>query len=347
MSSKNPATVLFEQAEKAGASDVHVIVDAPVVFRVNGELIPQTKQVVTSSQAEQFVKAVLDETSWKRLREEREVDVSFALGSGVRLRINCHFERGNVGLAARIIPTDIPTLESLDLKDIAEKILHLNEGLVLFTGPTGCGKSTSLASIIHAINQERAQNIITLEDPIEFLFPRGKGVIRQRQYGHDFLSFPEALKHVLRQDPNIVMVGEMRDPETIAAALTLAETGHLIFATLHTPNTSQTIDRIIDVFSPHQQGQIRSQLSMSLKAIVAQRLVPSTREGGGRVSVREVLLNTPAVANTIRENRAQELKSILQTNESIGMITFEKAAKQLYKDEIISKETYEIITEVF
>jgi twitching motility protein PilT len=260
--------------------------------------------------------------------------------------VNCHFERGNVGLAARIIPTEIPSLKALGLETIAEKILSLNEGLVLFTGPTGCGKSTSMASIIHTINQDRARTIISLEDPIEFLFPEGKGVVRQRQYGHDFLSFPEALKHVLRQDPNIVMVGEMRDAETIAAALTLAETGHLIFATLHTPNTIQCVDRIIDVFSPHQQGQIRSQLSLSLKAIIAQRLVPSA-DGKGRVSVREVLLNTPAAANTIRENRAQELKSILQTNESIGMITFEKAAKKLYKEGAITEETYEMVTAGF
>jgi twitching motility protein PilT len=287
------------------------------------------------------VKAILTENALKRFQTEREVDVSFSLPDGVRLRINCHYERGSMGLVARIIPTAIPSLTDIGLEDLASHFQTIRQGLVLFTGPTGSGKSTSLASILQAITQERAVNAVTLEDPIEFLFPQSKGVVRQRQYGEDFLSFAEALKHVLRQDPDIVLVGEMRDPETIAAALTLAETGHLILATLHTPNTMQTVDRIIDVFSPHQQAQVRAQLSLSLKAIVAQRLVP--KEGGGRVALREVLLNTPAVANTIRENRAQELKSVLQTNESIGMMTFEKDCKRLLKAGQISKETCDFV----
>jgi twitching motility protein PilT len=189
------------------------------------------------------------------------------------------------------------------------------------------------------VNSTQARSMVTLEDPIEFLFPKGKGVIRQRQFGQDFLSFAEALKRVLRQDPDIVMVGEMRDPETIAAALTLAETGHLILATLHTPNAVQTVDRIIDVFPPYQQPQIRSQLSMSLKAIIAQRLLP--KEGGGRIATREILINTPACGNIIRDNRTQELKSVLQTGAETGMISFEKDAKRLLKEGLISKETFE------
>ncbi len=332
---------MFDRAAELGASDVHVAVGAPILFRINGELQPQTTQAVTTEQAEQLIKAVLGDVAWKRYTEDREIDASFSIKNGARLRINCHFERGNPSLVARLIPEGIPTLEAVGLTELAPHIRTMRQGLVLFTGPTGSGKSSSLAAIISSIASERPVNVLTLEDPIEFLFPAAKGVVRQRQFGDDFVSFGEALKHVLRQDPDIVMVGEMRDPETIAAALTLAETGHLIFATLHTPNTTQTVDRIIDVFPPHQQTQVRAQLSLSLKAIVAQRLVP--KEGGGRVAVREVLFNTPAVANIIRESRAQELKSALQTGDSVGMVTFEKAAKQLLKDGVISGETCEMV----
>ncbi len=334
----NPET-LFANALQAGASDVHIAVDAPVLFRIDGVLTPQGEDALKKADVEKFIKEVLDADRYKRFEQDREVDSAFAMQDGVRLRINCHYERGNPGLVARLIPSVIPTIESLSLQPIADMVCNLREGLVLFTGPTGAGKSTSLASLISSIAASRPANIITLEDPIEFLFPRGQGVVRQRQYGQDFLSFPEALKHVLRQDPDVVMVGEMRDPETIAAALTLAETGHLIFATLHTPNAVQTIDRIIDVFPPHQQPQIRSQLSLSLKTVVAQRLLPKV--GGGRVAQREVLVMTPAVANTIRENRLQELHSVLQTGGENGMIPFEKDAKRLYKEGLIDKETYE------
>jgi twitching motility protein PilT len=344
METKNPTAQIFTRANEVGASDVHIAVGAPILFRINGELTPQTKQIVTPGQADEFVKAVLGASAYKRFEQDREIDVSFQLKDGVRLRVNCHYERGNVGLAARIIPTEIPSLDAIGLSELAARFARLREGLILFTGPTGSGKSTSLAAIIQSICIERPANVITLEDPIEFLFPAAKGAIRQRQYGQDFLSFGEALKRVLRQDPDIVMVGEMRDPETIAAALTLAETGHLIFATLHTPNASQTVDRIIDVFPPHQQAQVRSQLSLSLKAIVAQRLVPKV--GGGRIAVREVLMNTPAVGNIIRDNRAQELNSVLQTSESSGMCTFEKAAKKLLKEGTITKETAQFILEV-
>lgn len=338
---KNPIDVLFANAFELKASDIHMAVDAPILFRIDGELVPQTEQPVTAEQAAELVKGVLGEIMFKRFQAEREIDVSYQLKDGTRLRVNCAFERGNPTIVARIIPMAIPSLEDISLQGLAPHITPLREGLVLFTGPTGSGKSTSLAALIQAIHTQRPINLITLEDPVEFLFLHDRGIVRQRQFGQDFLSFAEGMKHVLRQDPDVVMVGEMRDPETVSAALTLAETGHLIFATLHTPNTVQTVDRIIDVFPPHQQGQVRSQLSMSLKAVVSQKLVP--REGGGRVALREVLINTPAVGNIIRDNRAQELKSVLQTNENIGMISFEKAAKQLYKEGGISKQTYEFI----
>lgn len=332
-------TSIFSKAVEAGASDVHVAVGSPLLFRIDGVLTPQTKSTVTESDADKFVKAVLGEANYKRLKEAREVDAAYALPDGTRLRVNCHYERGHLGLVARVIPTVIPTLEELSLETVAQSFIDKKEGLVLFTGPTGTGKSTSLAAIVNYINQNRAASIVTLEDPIEFLFPHGQSVIRQRQFGQDFLSFAEALKRVLRQDPDIVMVGEMRDPETIAAALTLAETGHLILATLHTPNALQTVDRIVDIFPPHQQQQIRSQLSLSLKTVVAQRLLPKV--DGGRIVQREVLINTPASANIIRDNRLPELKSVLQTGDELGMISFEKDAKRLYKAGLISKETYE------
>lgn len=330
---------ILSQATELGASDVHIATETPVLFRINGELQPQTKQVLSAAQAESCVHDILSDADFKRFEEQREVDASYMLKDGTRFRVNCHYQRGTMGLVARIIPVDIPSLEAIGLSELAQQFHAIRQGLILFTGPTGSGKSTSLASILHAITTERAVNAITLEDPIEFVFPQGKGIVRQRQYGEDFLSFAEALKHILRQDPDVVLVGEMRDPETIAAALTLAETGHLILATLHTPNAAQTVDRIIDVFPPHQQSQVRSQLSLSLKAVVAQRLLPKV--DGGRVAVREVLVSTPAVANIIRDNRLQELQSVLQTNESIGMCTFEKAIKKAYKEGLLSKETYE------
>ena len=335
----NPDTI-FGAARKAGASDVHLAVGSPVLFRIDGELLEQGKAELTGAEVEGVVKKVLGEKKFREFQEKREIDIAYALKSGARLRVNCHYERSFPGLVARLIPGRIPTPEDIGLVQQIRDLCLLEEGLILFTGPTGAGKSTSLASMIQSINETRAEHVVTLEDPIEFLFPKGKGIIRQRQYGQDFHSFPEALRRVLRQDPDIIMVGEMRDLETIAAALTLAETGHLIFATLHTPNTTQSVDRIVDVFPPHQQSQIRAQLSLSLKAIIAQRLLP--RKGGGLVAQREILLNTAAVANIIRENRVQELKSALQSGVGDGMSTFERDAKRLLKEGLIEKETYKL-----
>ncbi|MDD5055731.1 MAG: PilT/PilU family type 4a pilus ATPase [Candidatus Peribacteraceae bacterium] len=330
---------VFKAAQEQHASDVHVTAGYPILLRVDGELHPLAEQKLSAEEVESFIRATLAPEAWKRLEQDREIDVSFALTNGLRLRVNCHFERGQPGLVARLIPSEIPSLAAIGLNGIAEPLCALKEGLILFTGPTGSGKSTSLAAMIQYINGQRPASIVTLEDPIEFLFPSGKCVIRQRELGSDFLSFPEALRHVLRQDPNVIMVGEMRDLETIAAALTLAETGHLILATLHTPNAVQAIDRIVDVFPPHQQAQVRSQLSLSLKAVIAQKLVPSAKSG--RIAVREILMNTPAVANIIRDHRLQELPSVLQTGASVGMRTFEKDAERLVKEGLITKEVSE------
>ncbi|ALM09476.1 MAG TPA: type IV pili twitching motility protein PilT [Candidatus Peribacter riflensis] len=327
---------VFTSAQEQHASDVHVAAGYPVLLRIDGALSPLSAEKMTAEAAEEFVRAVLGKAQWERLIQDREIDVSFVSESGVRLRVNCHFERGRPGLVARLIPVAIPSLAEVGLQGMIEPFCELQNGLILLTGPTGSGKSTSLAAMLQHINQTRAASVVTLEDPIEFVFPQGKCVIRQRELHSDFTSFPEALRHVLRQDPNVVMVGEMRDLETIAAALTLAETGHLILATLHTPNAVQTIDRIIDVFPPHQQSQIQSQLSLSLKAVIAQRLVPSAK--GGRTAVREILMNTPAVANIIRDHRLQELPSVLQTGGEAGMRTFQKDAERLVKEGMITKE---------
>lgn len=331
---------LFQKAVDAGASDVHIAVGSPVQFRIDGNLVPQSKADITAADAEKLVKSVMDDATYKRFNDSKEIDVSLQLAGGERMRINCSFERGNVSLVARVVPSQIPTLEQVGLTELGERFLNLHDGLILFTGPTGSGKSTSLAALIHQLNQTRPLNVVTVEDPIEFVFPKGQGIVRQRQFGEDFVTFPEAMKHILRQDPDVVMVGEMRDPETIAAALTLAETGHLTFATLHTPNAVQTIDRIIDVFAPHQQAQVRAQLSLSLRAVVAQRLLP--KSGGGRAVQREVLINTSACGNIIRENRLQELQSVLQTGSNEGMVSFEKDLKRLLKEGGISQETYDL-----
>ncbi len=330
---------VFGEAARRGASDVHVAVGAPLQFRIDGELRIVSKSAITHEQAEAFIRATVTKPQWERFEQDWELDCSYSLQGGQRLRVNCHRERNNVGLVARIIPAEIPTLESLELRELAEGLRTLSSGIVLFTGPTGEGKSTSLAAIIQYLRTSRKAHVVTLEDPIEFVFPPGAGVVRQREFGTDFKSFPEGLKRVLRQDPDIVLVGEMRDPETIAAALTLAETGHLTFGTLHTPNTIQSIDRIVDVCPPNQQQQVRNQLSLSLKLVVAQRLV--RRKGGGRVALREILVTTPAVSNIIRDNRAQELTTVLQTGSNYGMRTFAKDAERLLKAGVIEPSVAE------
>jgi twitching motility protein PilT len=329
---------IFERAQDAAASDIHLVAEQVPLMRVDGVIVPieEFDQPLTREEVKTMVVGILTQSQRDRFEREREIDLSYQLPSGTRFRVNCHFERDNVGLVARIIPEKIPTMDDIHMPDIAKEMLTSLQGIVLFTGPTGSGKSTSLASMIEAINDERSLHIITLEDPVEFMYHPKKALIRQRQFGTDFLSFEEALKHILRQDPDVILVGEMRDLETIAAALTLAETGHLVFGTLHTNNAAQTVDRVIDVFPPYQQDQIRTQLSMTLNAVIAQRLVP--RKGGGRVAVREVMLNTPAVGNIIRDNRITELANVIQTSAEEGMITVERDVARLLQMGLIEKE---------
>lgn len=331
---------LFKEAVKKKASDVHIVVGMPPVLRIDGKLTPQDQfGKVTEKAAEQMIYNLLTEKQKQAFDEQKELDLSYEINGLSRFRINIHQEKGNLGLAARVIPSQIPTMKEIEMPEIVYDLVKLDQGLILVTGPTGCGKSTSLAAMIDHINNERSANIITLEDPVEFIFTPNKSIIKQRQLHTDMISFQNALIHVLRQDPNVIMVGEMRDLETIAATITLAETGHLVLATLHTHNSAQTIDRIIDIFPSHQQAQIRLQLSMTLKGIISQKLLPRTK--GGRVATREILINTPAIANLIRENKIAQIKTVVQTSADEGMFTMDQDLQNLYKNGLINQETAE------
>jgi twitching motility protein PilT len=330
---------LLSTAKELQASDIHLFVSKPPLARVDGVIRPisEESQPLTSEDVHSLIDGMLNDVQRARFDKDKEIDLSYQIPSGDRFRVNCHFERDNEGMVARFIPEEIPNLEMVHMPEIVSELIKENQGIILVTGPTGCGKSTSLAAMINEININQNVHMITLEDPIEFLYKSKNSVIRQRQYGTDFLSFPEALRRILRQDPDVILVGEMRDFETIAAALTLAETGHLVLATLHTNSAAQTIERIIDVFPPHQQEQIRTQLSMTLKAVISQNLVP--KKGGGRIAIREVMMNTPAVANTIRDNRIAELSNVIQTGGEHGMVTIERDVARLIADGLLDRES--------
>jgi twitching motility protein PilT len=333
---------IFKTAVDKKASDIHIIADQEPIVRINGSLVRLEKEgKLSKSKVESIVLSILNNKQKEEYLSKRELDLAYKIDDLGRFRVNLHFEKGNPGLVARVIQNKVPTMENIDMPEIIYSLARLNQGLILLTGPTGCGKSTSLAAIIDLINKERTCNIVTLEDPIEFVFESNKSIIRQRQYGFDFLSFPNALKHVVRQDPNVIMVGEMRDLETIASTITLAETGHLVLATLHTPNAAQTIDRIIDIFPPHQQDQIRMQLSMSLIGVISQQLIPT---GDGRLAAREIMINTPAIANLVRENKVAQIKTIIQTSADDGMISMDQSLKNLVKEKLIDKETAKMYT---
>lgn len=328
---------IFLFAVKRKASDIHLIANLPPIVRIDGMLqrIP-SMPTLTRENVKTLCISILNEKQKEKYETERELDVSYEIKDTSRFRVNMHWEKENAGLVARVVSNDIPTMEELYMPPIVYDMLNLTQGLILVTGPTGCGKSTSLAAMIESLNNKRNANIITLEDPIEFIYEPKKSIIRQRQLGSDMLSFPEGLKHVLRQDPNIILVGEMRDLETIAATITLAETGHLVLATLHTLNSAQSIDRIIDVFPPYQQSQVRLQMSLFLRGIISQLLLPKIN--GGRVASREVLINTSAIANLIRENKVHQIKTAIQTSSEEGMMTMDQSLKQMYQNNLISRE---------
>lgn len=327
--------VLLDEVIKKKASDLHLQVGLPPMLRVDGALTPVTGSEALDEEAvEALIFSILDEDQKQILIKDKEFDFSFAFGDLGRFRVNAFHERGNMAAALRLIPNEILTIEQLGLPSIVNKFSEFPRGLVLVTGPTGSGKSTSLAAMIHKINNEASKHIITIEDPIEYTHKSQKSVIVQREVHYDTYSFSAALRSALREDPDVVLIGEMRDLETIASAITIAETGHLVFATLHTNSASQSIDRMIDVFPPHQQPQIRAQLANILMAIVSQRLIPTI--GGGRVAAAEILVATPAVRNIIREGKAHQLEAVIQTGSEFGMQSMDKQLVQLIHEGTIT-----------
>ncbi len=327
--------VLLEEVMKQKASDLHLQVGLPPILRVDGALKPlSTYDHLTEDSIAALIFSILDEDQKQILLKDKEFDFSFAFGDLGRFRVNAFHERSNLAAALRLIPSEILTVEQLGLPQIVNKFADYPRGLVLITGPTGSGKTTTLASIIHKINNEKATHILTIEDPIEYTHAYIKSVIAQREVHYDTYSFAVALRSALREDPDVVLIGEMRDLETIAAAITIAETGHLVFATLHTNSAAQSIDRMVDVFPPHQQPQIRTQLSNILMAICSQRLIPTI--GGGRVAAAEILIANSAVRNIIREGKSHQLEAVIQTGAQYGMQGMDKTLAQLVHQGVIT-----------
>jgi len=315
--------LLLEEVIRKRASDLHIQVGLPPMLRVDGSLAPiPGYNPLSEEEVERLVFAILDQDQQQILLKDKEFDFSFAFGDLGRFRVNAFHERGNLAAALRLIPNEIKTIQELGMPQVVNNFAAYPRGLVLVTGPTGSGKSTTLAALIDKINTEKSHHIITIEDPIEFTHKSKKSVVVQREVHYDTYSFSAALRSSLRQDPDVVLIGEMRDLETISAAITIAETGHLVFATLHTNSAAQSIDRMIDVFPPHQQPQIRAQLANILMAICSQRLVPSI--GGGRSVAAEILVATPAVRNIIREGKTHQLDAVIQTGADQGMQSMDK-----------------------
>ena len=320
-----------------GASDLHLQAGTPPMLRLHKHLIAIGTETLTGGLIESLVFPVMNDEQKAVFKQHRDFDFSYAVPGLARFRVNVFRQRGSMATTMRRIPFSIPDLDSLGLPQVVKDLTKLEKGFVLVTGPTGHGKSTTLAAMVDRVNQERDVHTVTIEDPIEFLFQHRKGIVVQRELGEDTESFGHALRAVLREDPDIILVGELRDLETISSALTAAETGHLVFGTLHTNSAPQSVDRIIDVFPAGQQGQIRVQLANVLSAIVTQQLLPR-RDGNGLTLATEVLIATPAVRNLIRENKSYQIASIMQTSGTLGMMTMEKCVKDLVGKGVITEE---------
>ncbi|GFP75294.1 type IV pilus twitching motility protein PilT [Clostridium fungisolvens] len=327
---------LLSRTIEEGASDLHLTVGIPPTIRVNGNLVKIGQNKLMPSDTEAFAKEILED-SFGKYDEAGEFDTSYSIAGLGRFRVNVFKQRNSHALAIRVIALKIPTLNELGHPAILKELCQRKRGLVLVTGPTGSGKSTTLAAMINEINQTREAHVITLEDPIEFLHKHNKCIINQREIGKDSRSYDNALRAILREDPDVILVGEMRDLETIAIAITAAETGHLVLSTLHTIGAAKTIDRIVDVFPPHQQQQIRIQLSAVLQGIVSQQLVPTNQ--GGRTSALETMVTTPAIQNLIREGKTHQIESSVQTGGKYGMKTMDMNLAELYRRGVISEET--------
>lgn len=321
---------LMDQVMEMDASDLHLTVGIPPTLRIHGKLEHIDHPVLTPEDIEALIFEILSDSQRRRLESDKELDMSYAYGEKCRFRINVYWQRGNLAAALRLIPPAVKSARELGLPPIVEMLAQKPRGFILVTGPTGCGKSTTLAAMISIINKTRGEHVLTIEDPIEFLHKHEKSMINQREVGSDTHSFSSALRHVLRQDPDVILVGEMRDLETISIALTAAETGHLVLATLHTQDAPSSIERVIDVFPPQQQHQIRIQLAGTLQAILAQQLLPA-RGGGERKVAVEVLMATPAIRNMIRDQKTHQIMTAMQAGHGAGMQTMDQALANLVK----------------
>ncbi|MBA4349024.1 MAG: type IV pili twitching motility protein PilT [Thermodesulfovibrio sp.] len=327
---------ILTAAVQAKVSDIHIVIGKPPMVRFNGKIMPLANfPELTAESSKALIYSTLYQDQIARFEEKLELDFSYNVPGLSRFRVNVLSQKNGIEAVMRLIPTKIPTPREIRLSDAVVSLTKLPRGLVLVTGPTGSGKSTTLASLIDLINLERSEHIITVEDPIEFVYEHKKCIVRQREVGLNTHSFNDALKHALRQDPDVILVGEMRDLETISLAITAAETGHLVFATLHTQDAPQTVDRIVDVFPPYQQQQVRVQLASTLKAVVCQQLIPRI-DGRGRVAAREILIVTPAISNLIREGKTHQIYSAIETGAKFGMCTLETSLSELVRERLIT-----------
>ncbi|HAT4092008.1 TPA: type IV pilus twitching motility protein PilT [Clostridium perfringens] len=327
---------LLELTVKEGASDLHLTVGISPIIKVNGKLVRLEHEILRPEDTEAYAREILQD-AYEKYDAIGEYDTSYSIHGKGRFRVNIYKQRDSTALAIRVISLDMPTLDSLGYPETLKDICNLKRGLVLVTGPTGSGKSTTLAALINEINSNRESHIITIEDPIEFLHKHNKSIVNQREIGKDTLSYERALKAALREDPDVILIGEMRDLETISTAITAAETGHLVFSTLHTIGAAKTIDRIVDVFPPHQQEQIKIQLASVLQTIISQQLVETV--DGDRTAALEIMVATPAIKNLIREGKTHQIESSIQTGSKYGMRTMDMELANLYREGIITQET--------
>lgn len=333
---------LLKNALTNNASDLHLTVNSPPVYRINGRLTVEDEELLTPEHTEKMARQLIPDEDWNRFMKEKEMDFSYSLKDISRYRVHVFYRQQHISIVIRVIPKNIPTLDDLNMPEVLKQLVLKPQGMIIVTGPTGSGKSTTLSAMINYINQYEAKHIITLEDPIEYEHRHQKSIINQREVGVDTNSFHTGIRAALRQDPDIILVGEMRDLETMETAITAAETGHLVLATLHTSNAVETINRIIGVFPPNQQPQIRNQLASVLNGVISQRLIP-TADKSGRKAATEILLNLPSVANLIRNEKVEQISNIMQTSRAQGMHTLEMSIRDLInKNEIdpVSAEIY-------
>lgn len=329
------------EAKGRESSDIHLVYNYPPMYRVDGSLRgSELYSELTKENLVEIVKELIGEDEYKKFEAIKEYDMAFEFEGIGRYRGNFHYQQESIGISLRKLNDNVPTLKELNLESKMSRFLNYQNGLILVTGETGSGKSTTLAALINEINQRESKHIITLEDPIEYVYKRKKALIEQREIGADSESFQSALKYILRQDPDVILIGELRDRETVTAAITAAETGHLVLATLHTNSAAKTIDRIIDVFPKEKQDQVKSQLSTILRGVVSQQLIP--RVGGGRSLAQEILISTPAISNLIKEGDLNQIQSMMEVGAINGMITMEKSLEWLYREGNISEKDYNL-----